>query len=576
MKRRDILIAGPVLAMSWKASGHASTSRDPIHLPDAAALRKAPGIAALMAELGLGTGDQFALLDGSRYELLDEDTPDPDLPLPGDALDQCLRVLPVRGQLSLAAWGPPWVPPKRRGEVSPDTPDISEALSRAVRRAIACHAELLLPPGLFRVTRPGTLLEKDYLGRHDGLVITGAGRDATIVYYDPDAPEPLLWNNDSVLGMRISRITFRTETPGAVWARLYSNGVSQDHRFCDVAWRGQWGIGVDLVRDPDTGNPGNNNSEFLFDGVLTANYASHFVLLSGRASDQNLNYWIRNSKLWGWVTVARLERGGHLHVTDCDVSGYSPKAPNHLFELLGEQHAEGVCSLIIRGLRVELKTSDALVLRSEWASGNIEITGLDLSSQTFRMTPAHPVIDLTLGAGRGPIISISDSQFAGKLRLRNRAVIGTDQARISFDRTTFHHGAGPDEVVIYEGSNAPRRIPNITFAGCRSAHLADRGIWDCNMGFLLGGACQVELRDLALPVDGGSFRLPKGARLVALLDAETMAPAKGVALIHDGADAMPLTVGQRMVRADGRPISVAAGADAGTARPRMVLLRYLA
>lgn len=362
---------------------------------------------------GWRPGDAFALIDGSRYALLPPDAADHDLPLPGDRLTQKLRVLPSGGCIPLASWGVAPLSPARGGPDPASAPDISEALTRAVIRAMANHAELVLPPGMMRVTRPGALLARDLAGRHDGLRITGAGQQSTVLVYDPeDASDPLLWNNNSVLGLRLARLTLYTDVPGAVFARCHGSGISQDHQFIDIAFRGRWGIGVEMVPDPDSGAAGNNNSEFLFDRVHSGVYLDPFTLLLGRSSDQNLNYWVRNCKLWGWVTIARLHRGGHLHISDCDVSGYAPKAANYLVELLGDNHARGVCACSIRNLRVELKTAQALLLRSEWPSGTIDITGLDLSSQTYRMTPAAPVIELTLGEGRGPILSVSDSQFA--------------------------------------------------------------------------------------------------------------------------------------------------------------------
>ncbi|KAB2538948.1 hypothetical protein AL035_18670 [Salipiger aestuarii] len=577
MKRRDLLLGGALLPL-----GHGGAARQtpdgaqPFTPPpqNAQALRQASDLGGHLAAMGLVPGDCFALMDGSRYALLPPEAEDHDLPLPEDALTQKLRVLPSEGQILLASWGVAPLSPARNGPDPRSAPDVSEALSRAVARAMATHAELVLPPGMLRVRRPGALLARSLSGRHDGLRITGAGQQSTVLVYDPeDASEPLLWNNNAVLGLRIARMTLYTDVPGAVFARIYGSGISQDHQFIDMAFRGRWGIGVEMVPDPDTGSAGNNNSEFLFDRVHSGVYLDPFTLLLGRSSDQNLNYWFHNCKLWGWVTIARLHKGGHLHISDCDVSGYAPKAPNYLVELLGDDHARGVCACTIRSLRVELKTAQALVLRSEWPSGNIEIAGLDLSSQTYRMTPGAPVIDLALGEGRGPILSVSDSQFAGQLRVINHHPRGSDQALIAFTRCSFFHGAGPDEVVIYDGSMAPRRIPDMIFRDCRGAGRRDRGLWDCNLGALLGGACRIDSHQALQPADGSAQRLPRGARIEALLDPATLAPTPGLRLWSGARDVTP-EPGRPLPVSDGTPLALRP--EPGAALTGMCLLRYLA
>ncbi|MDO6586987.1 hypothetical protein Q4543_15850 [Salipiger sp. 1_MG-2023] len=577
MKRRNLLLGGALLPLGHGGAAQ-QASRDALSdtspLQTANELRQTPDLAASLADLGLAPGDCFALMDGSRYALLPPEATDHDLPLPGDALNQKLRVLPSDGRILLASWGIAPLSPARDGPDPASAPDISEALTRAVARAMANHAELVLPPGMMRVTRPGALLARDLAGRHDGLRISGAGQQSTVLVYDPeDASEPLLWNNNSVLGLRLARLTLYTDVPGAVFARCYGSGISQDHQFIDIAFRGRWGIGIEMVPDPDTGAAGNNNSEFLFDRVHSAVYLDPFTLLLGRSSDQNLNYWFRNCKLWGWVTIARLHKGGHLHISDCDVSGYAPKAANYLVELLGDNHARGVCACSIRNLRVELKTEQALLLRSEWPSGTIDISGLDLSSQTYRMTPAAPVIELILGEGRGPILSVSDTQFAGQLRVDNHGQKGSDQALIAFTRCSFFHGAGPDEVVIYDGSKAPRRIPDMIFRDCRGTARRDRGLWDCNLGALLGGACRIESHQALLPADGSAQRLPKGARIEALVDPATLTPVPGLRLWSAGHDVTPVP-GRPLPVSDGTPVALRP--EPGATFPGMCLLRYRA
>jgi hypothetical protein len=59
-------------------------------------------------------------------------------------------------------------------------------------------------------------------------------------------------------------------------------------------------------------------------------------------------------------------------------------APNFMFNLLGNAHAEGVCSFKIDKLRVEHHNDNAMLLNCQWNQGNVSINQLDQSSQVSR------------------------------------------------------------------------------------------------------------------------------------------------------------------------------------------------
>lgn len=182
------------------------------------------------------------------------------------------------------------------------------------------------------------------------------------------------------------------------------------------------------------------------------------------ASDQFLNFSFHNCKYdpgtstAPWVT---LNKGGSVSFSGfTDVSGWAPAVDTYLFNLMGNAHASGVQSFKVDKLRMEGLTDHALILQSQWASGNVSIRNLDPTSHTQTSTVKSILINLTNVAG--PIYEFGSCGIPGQLSL---VAFGNSllQARIGFSNCAVLQWPNANAYVAYTLTGNVNNLPLIDF-----------------------------------------------------------------------------------------------------------------
>ncbi|KAB2540798.1 hypothetical protein AL035_15580, partial [Salipiger aestuarii] len=190
---------------------------------------------------------------------------------------------------------------------------------------------------------------------------------------------------------------------------------------------------------------------------------------------QFLNYWATNCKFWLYDgQFLRARKGGHFHFVNCDWSGHSPGmtlntstkgAP--LFELLGNDHARGVCSMSVTGGRVEHKNLLSKLIYCEWNQGHVSFRDFD----TGAVIPAgyENVTTATFVSGndRGANTTFDACTLIGKHAYSNGAASYGYTHNSEYRLCDVMHGT-PDEFLTFT-----RGIVGgtwlVTLRGCRTS-----------------------------------------------------------------------------------------------------------
>ncbi|KAA8605405.1 hypothetical protein AL036_19165 [Salipiger aestuarii] len=424
-----------------------------------------------------------------------------------------LQLVPMGGEIHVEALGV-------AGELIQNTisagydgsvlPDYSAEVAVAANRARALRCPLVLPRGVIRVVDPEVLLPRDYAGNVNGFKIRGHSMMGSVVFYQPPLgreTEPMIWLDNNLVGLEGQDCRFMTQTAGAVFMRSYGAGVSQRHRFQRVDWSGTWAYGVTLEVDPDnpsavpggTGS-GNNNSEYIFENCAAGVYNNHFIFLYGNSSDQNLNYHFRSCALWGWVTWAWMNYGGHVYVEQGDASGYAPNEECFLFVTRNTGHAQGICSLHIDGLRVEHKSNHALIADISWGDyGSVSLKRIDGSSQSFKSERVlnNSVIRIAAVNNPSPQTVIEGCDLMGYIDFRTASATYGGMPRAVVRDTTFRDFEFVEDAIRVTPASHSNFGANwsVEVLNCRTIiDEADRMYhprhvpWDCNRGYLARAA----------------------------------------------------------------------------------------
>ncbi|MGO4306595.1 hypothetical protein [Cupriavidus sp. RAF12] len=326
------------------------------------------------------------------------------------------------------------------------------------------NKRIVLPPGTYKLTRPGALLDSSlFTARTQGLTIEGDGPPGSVVLlYEPKGPGALMKNHDKALVVRFRNIQFHGKAPDNDLIDSASAGGAQDYAFDDCIFTGNWRYGANLIGE-------NCNSEWKFWRCAWAGTWKTFLYVGrDNTSDQFLNYWFDHCKYWSssnWIT---LERGGNVKLTDCDVSGYEPGAPTFLFNLRGNNHAQGVCSFKAEGLRVEQKSRHAGLIHCEWEQGNVGFKDCDFSSQGYQPFAAGTVSAVfSPGNTAGAQVVFDNCQIMG----RHQYTTGQGpwgQGRATYRNCDFLNYTHPDEALMFsEPGNQLGRRRVVTLEGCR-------------------------------------------------------------------------------------------------------------
>ncbi len=390
----------------------------------------------------------------------------------------------------------------------------------------AGRVALEIPAGTYRVTSAKGLLGAVAMTQKaTGLAIRGAGSSLTNIIFSPAAAAALV-RNEFWLDIQFEGITFICETPGSTFMESFSVNQAQDFTWTDCVWLGAWKYGIDLK-----GN--NNDSELRFFGCGTSKMADDGAFLYvapsdgtgtiSDTSDQFLNYWFYAFKHWSTsAPLVKLNRGGHVHCWGVDASDWGAAGGTHLFELLGETHALGVCSLSADAVRVEAKSTNARLLYSEWPMGTVEFTNADWSSQMDTFTYGD-IIRIKYSNFTGPTYAFRSCNLAGGLWVSYGSNDWSKQHSIVFDACEIHQRLTPSEFVTYDDSrNANNQTrPRVELRDCHGdnqdpSSATGAAVWDATMGYQYETVVPLKLRSVSVLMPYGVMRSADAAQRVAL------------------------------------------------------------
>ncbi|MFW2541587.1 glycosyl hydrolase family 28-related protein [Primorskyibacter sp. 2E107] len=277
-----------------------------------------------------------------------------------------------------------------RGDGSTDD---SAAISKAFRAAAASRVmpttgnnpvvlnRIYFPGGEYIVGTPRSMMDRLAAGRSVGLTYEGDAAGTTI-HFAHDGDDYLFFNDNEFMLVRFKNLFFTCDSDTSKFMFVNASGGAQEVLFDNCNWAGVW---QKLYRLEG----GNNNSEWKWSNCgVTASIRDVMLDIPSEGSDQFLNYWFTNCRLWLYDgQCIRARKGGHFHFVNCDWSGLAPGmtlntstngAP--LFELLGTTHARGVCSLTVTGGRFEHKNTNSKLIYCQWPYGTVSFRDVDFGA----------------------------------------------------------------------------------------------------------------------------------------------------------------------------------------------------
>lgn len=207
--------------------------------------------------------------------------------------------------------------------------------------------------------------------------------NAILIFTNTGANEYAFRNDDvgSIITFRDITFVGISNTTNFIYSEGNNPTTVQDYYFDRCTFKGIFDR-IFTVRGGANGS-GLNNSEWGF--LKCAFLAPTKAILDIDDSDSFTNYWFDQTKFWmsGNSKVLKAERGGHFKFVNCDWSGIEPTQETYLFELNDDDINYGVNDFRIINGRFEMKTPSARVMKSNWNSGNIDISA-DFGSQIFQ------------------------------------------------------------------------------------------------------------------------------------------------------------------------------------------------
>lgn len=332
-------------------------------------------------------------------------------------------------------------------------------------------AVLTLPAGTIKITTPEALMgvatpaTKVY-----GFSVVGAGSSLTRIIFSPGAgAAAYLCHNNRWLRPSFTGIEFICDdaTSSFMWAEELGGVTNiQDARFDDCTWSGTW---TDLIKL----NGGNNNSEWKFHqcNVLGSISGYWINVPAATASDQFLNFWFHQCRFWSATGgILNLNFGGSVKIDQFDVSGWQPSVDTYLFNLLGSAHAQGVCTFLANGLRVEHKSDHALLMHSQWPQGSITFNQLDQSSQIALRSASVVYCSFEAINVMGAIITFRDSQLLGKHLFTGSSNNYRTRQIVSYENCTVMQQTNFEDFATNTGYTNKGGKPNIRTNRCRTTN----------------------------------------------------------------------------------------------------------
>ncbi|WP_246094902.1 hypothetical protein [Streptomyces roseicoloratus] len=315
---------------------------------------------------------------------------------------------------------------------------------------------LVIPPGTYRLTQPGSLLpdvdgtnpgEGHVGGIIDGVTITGYGKRLTRIIYAPAENDTTLWtNNQRYKNIRISGITFVSENPTSSFNYAYSSashGV-QDTWYSDVEWQGGWKRGIGLDGPATTSNL---NSEMGWDHCqIGGSYSDAFLVLGmtpgASQQDQFLNYWFRECKVEYKAGVfVKNNRGGSMNFIGGSYILTDAASTGTFFQLSSAAgtRADSVMRLYAQGIRFELRGTGHKVIDSRWYKGSVSFVSCDDTANSFKSWAPDAVTHVyafDANGDRGPTVRYTDCALMGSHQVAT-GTAATTAGKVIYDGCRF-------------------------------------------------------------------------------------------------------------------------------------------
>ncbi|WP_435173217.1 glycosyl hydrolase family 28-related protein [Actinacidiphila sp. bgisy145] len=294
---------------------------------------------------------------------------------------------------------------------------------------------ILVPPGRYRVTRPGALLAADSPShRRNGLRYVGAGlRISEIVFAPPTVEGPdggsyLCRNNDTWQNISFEGLRFTSGTPGASFFYSYSTGGAANYRFSQCEWMGEWEYGVAL-------DGSNTNSEMRWEACRVGGAYRKAFLYAGmslhstdvKQQDQFLNYWFTDMNVtYEWGNFLEFPYGGSVTCRSGSyiVTGRRPTPhPDYgyesaFFRFPRPAHFDGVQRFHAEDIRFELRDDAVVVIDCAWNRGTVHFNDCDDTAHAYRsFSDALRAHRYTL-TDAGPLVRYDSCQLVGTHQYR--------------------------------------------------------------------------------------------------------------------------------------------------------------
>lgn len=319
---------------------------------------------------------------------------------------------------------------------------VSKAFTPAIGSNRVLGMGMLIPPtvGGYRISTPQSLIPNLGSTRYVGLSFFGIG--LPMIHFDYDGDDYLAYNNNQFLLVSFRNVQFSCNSDTSKFLYSTANGGVQDYLWDNCHWSGKWQK-LYVLRG------GNNNSEWGWNKCGMA-ATIRDVMLDIADSDQFLNYWFDQCKLWLYDgQCIRASAGGHIKFINCDWSALGGTRSmcqstngKFLFELTGRNHTRGACDFRIIGGRFECKPDsqntgiNARLLYCEWNQGNIELS-VDMSSTIVPQYDNEFSISIHRGNTGGPLLKVHDSYLIGRVKLQSFSAAFPQKNKAVFDTVTF-------------------------------------------------------------------------------------------------------------------------------------------
>jgi hypothetical protein len=291
-----------------------------------------------------------------------------------------------------------------------------------------------VPPGVFRVTKPGAFMNADKPDHQvNGLRFRGAGLRISEIVFAPDNPADtyLCRNNDMWQNIAFEGLRFTSGTPGASFFYSYSTGGAANYRFSDCEWMGEWEYGVAL-------DGSNTNSEMRWEACRVGGAYRKAFLYSGLSlnsknleqQDQFLNYWFTDMNVtYEWGNFLEFPYGGSVtcRAGSYIVTGRRPTPhPDYGFESAffrfpRASHFDGAQRFHAEDIRFELRDPSVVVIDCAWNRGTVHFNDCDDTANAFKDFSGGLRAHRYTLTGNGPLVRYDSCQLVGAHQYRTAA-----------------------------------------------------------------------------------------------------------------------------------------------------------